>query len=95
MRRFVIERDLPGAGNFSPAQLRDIANTSCAVLRNMGPNIQWVCSYVSADRIFCVYLAEDERLLREHARRAGFPCTNISEVEHVIDPTAAAPECVA
>jgi hypothetical protein len=89
MQRYVIERDLPGAGKLSPAQLQDIAKTSNAVLRDMGAGIQWEHSYVTADRIYCVYLAENEQLIREHAKRGGFPCTTVNEVGQVIGPLTA------
>jgi hypothetical protein len=89
MPRYVIERDIPGAGDFSPADLRGIARKSCAVLVDMGPTIQWVQSYVTADRIYCVYIAPSEELVREHACRGGFPANRISRVESVIDPTTA------
>jgi hypothetical protein len=89
MRRYVIERDLPGAGNLTSGQLQHIAQTSNAVLREMGPAIQWEQSYVTGNRIYCVYRAESDELIREHAKRGGFPCTNVSEVEAVIDPLTA------
>jgi uncharacterized protein DUF4242 len=89
MNRYVIERDLPGAGTLSADQLRDVSRTSSAVLRDMGPGIQWIQSFVTADRIYCVYLAENEQLVREHAKRGGFPCTKVSEVLQVIDPVTA------
>ena len=89
LHRYVIERDLPGAGNLSENELRDISQMSNGVLREMWPGIEWVQSYVTADRIYCVYLAENEALVREHAARGGFPCTRISEVVQIIDPTTA------
>lgn len=89
MPRFLIERDLPGAGNLSAEDLRGISQTSCGVLREMGPEIQWVQSYVTGDKITCVYLAPDEESVREHARRGGFPATRVLEVRAVIDPTTA------
>ena len=89
MRRYVIERDLPGAGDLSESQLQDIAKTSNAALREMGPGIQWEHSYVTGDRIYCVYLAENEEMLREHARRGGFPCTEVNAVGEVIGPLTA------
>ena len=91
MHRYVIERDLPGAGALSADQLRDVSRTSCTVLSDMGKGIQWVHGYVTADRIYCVYLAENEQLVREHAKRGGFPATNIADVKHVIDPMTANP----
>lgn len=89
MKRYVIERDLPGAGKLTPAQLREVAETSCNVLRKAGPGIQWVQSFVTADRIYCHYLAENEEMVREHARQGGFPCNKVSEVVQVIDPMTA------
>ena len=85
--RYIIERDLPGIGSFTAEQLRDVSRTSSAVLRDMGPGIQWIHSHVTGDRLYCIYLAESEHLLREHAKRGGFPCTKITEVVHMIDPT--------
>ena len=89
MRRYVIERDLPGAGNLSAEQLQEIARTSNSALDDMGSGIQWEQSYVTADRIYCVYRAEDEQKVREHAKRGGFPCTKVSDVAPVIDPLTA------
>lgn len=89
MNRYVIQRDLPGIGSFSADQLRDVSRTSSAVLRDMGPGIQWIHSHVTADRLYCIYLAENERLIREHAKRGGFPCTQLTEVVHIIDPVTA------
>ena len=85
MRRFLIERELPGAGRLAADDLRGIAAKSCGVLQELGPMIQWVESYVTEDKITCVYLAKDEAILREHAARGGFPVTRISEVAAVID----------
>jgi hypothetical protein len=87
MPKFIIERDVPSAGTLSTDQLQAIAQTSCDVLRNMGPSIQWVESYVTDDRIYCVYIAENEELIREHARRGNFPANEVSQVRTVIDPT--------
>ena len=87
MPRYLIERPLPGAGDLTTDELRDIAQRSCDVLRELGPEIQWVQSFVSRDAITCVYIAPDERLLREHARRGGFPAERITEVVGTIDPT--------
>jgi len=87
MPKYVIERDLPGAGALSEAQLQGIAQKSCGVLRGMGPQIQWVHSYVTADKIYCVYIAPDEASVREHARQGGFPANRVSEVKAIIDPT--------
>ena len=89
MPRFVIERDLPGAGKLSPANLKGISQTSCGVLTAMGPQIQWIESFVTDDKIYCVYLAPDEAAVREHAKRGGFPATRVSQVRSRIDPTTA------
>ena len=89
MPKFVIEREIPGAGNFSPEQLKAISQTSCGVLRDLGPQIQWVQSYVTDDKIYCVYIAPDEALVREHARRGGFPANKVSQVRSRIDPVSA------
>lgn len=89
MHRYVIERDLPGAGDLSQAQLKNVATTSNAVLAELGSGIQWEQSYVTGDRIYCVYLAENEQILREHAKRGGFPATRISEVTNVLDALTA------
>jgi hypothetical protein len=95
MPRFLIERELPGAGNLSAEDLRAISITSCAVLRDLGPTIQWVQSYVTDDKIYCVYLAPNAELVREHARRGGFPADAVSEIRAGIDPTTAEPAPVA
>jgi len=87
--RYLIEREIPGAGDFSPADLRGISRKSCDVLLDMGPAIQWVQSYVTGDRIYCVYVAPNEELIREHARRGGFPANRISKIVTGIDPTTA------
>ncbi|MBV8799739.1 MAG: DUF4242 domain-containing protein [Alphaproteobacteria bacterium] len=87
MRKFIIERDIPAVGTFEREQLRGAAAQSNKVLRELGPDIQWVESYVAADKTFCVYLAKDEDLIREHARISGFPATKITEVSKMIDPT--------
>lgn len=87
MPKFVIEREIPGAGNLSPQQLQAISQKSCGVLRDMGPQIQWVQSYVTDDKIYCVYIAPDEETVRQHAQTGGFPANRISEVRAVIDPT--------
>jgi hypothetical protein len=89
MPKYVIERELPGAGNLSPEQLKSISQTSCGVLSNMGPQIQWINSYVTADKIYCVYIAPNEAMVREHASQGGFPANSVSEVMTVIDPTTA------
>jgi hypothetical protein len=87
--KFIIEREIPGAGQLSAAQLRDISQKSCSVLRNLGPQIQWVQSFVTGDKVYCVYIAPDEELVRRHAQQGGFPADRISKVEAVIDPTTA------
>jgi hypothetical protein len=87
MPKFVIEREIPGAGKLSAEQLRAISQKSCGVLRNMGPQIQWVESYVTDDKIYCVYIAPDEAAVREHAAEGGFPANRISQVRSRIDPT--------
>lgn len=89
MRRFVIERDMPGLGNLSPDQVRDASQASCEALRSLGTVIQWEHSYITGDRMYCVYLAENEQLVREHAKRGGFPATKVVEVKEIIDPLTA------
>jgi hypothetical protein len=89
MPQYLIERDLPGAGKLSPAELKAISQKSCGVLSQMGPQIQWVHSYVTGDKIYCVYRAPNEEMVREHARQGGFPANRVSEVKSVIDPTTA------
>ena len=89
LNRYVIERDLPGAGKLTPAQLKDVATKSCDVLRSMGPTIQWVESYVTGDKLYCVYRAQSEDAIRKHAEAGGFPANRISRVATVIDPTTA------
>jgi len=89
MPKFVIERDIPGAGKLTPQELRAISEKSCSVLNQLGPRIQWVQSFVTDDKIYCVYIAPDEATVREHAKRAGFPANPVSEVKSVIDPTTA------
>ena len=89
MPKFVIEREIPGAGKLTPDELRAISQKSCAVLQEMGPSIQWVQSYVANDKIYCVYIAPDEAAVREHARRGEFPANQVSEVMTVIDPVTA------
>jgi hypothetical protein len=89
MPKFLIEREIPGAGELSPAQLKGISQTSCGVLRAMGPGIQWVHSYVTDDKIYCVYIAPDEETIREHARQGGFPANTITPIHAVIDPATA------
>ena len=89
MPKYLIEREIPGAGALSPQDLKSISQTSCGVLRELGPAIQWVHSYVTGDKVYCVYIAPDEALVREHAQRGGFPANRISEIKSVIDPTTA------
>jgi hypothetical protein len=89
MKRYVIERNVPGAGQLSSEQVRAVAQKSCGVLRELGTDIQWVESYVTDDKLYCVYLAPDEELIREHARRGGFPADRISSVKRVISPLTA------
>jgi hypothetical protein len=89
MPKYVIEREIPDAGKLSREQLQAISQKSCSVLRNLGPQIQWVESYVMDDKIYCVYIAPSEELIREHARQGGFPANRISEVRTIIDPTTA------
>jgi len=88
MPKFVIERDIPGAGKLTPQELQAISQKSCGVLNEMGPRIQWVHSYVTDDRIYCVYVAPDEATVREHARQGGFPANRVSAVRAMIDPTS-------
>jgi len=87
MPKYVIERDLPGAGKLSADQLQGISEKSCGVLQQLGPQVQWVQSYVTDDKIYCVYIAPNPDVIREHATRGGFPANRISEVRNVIDPT--------
>jgi hypothetical protein len=89
MPKYVIERELPGAGKLSREQLQSISQKSCSVLRNLGPQIQWVQSYVTDDKIYCVYVAPSEEIIRQHAQQGGFPANRISAVRMVIDPTTA------
>ena len=89
MKTYVIERNIPGAGQFTAEKLKDISKTSGSVLKDMGPGIQWLQSYVTDNKIFCVYKAENEALLREHAQKGGFPVTAIYEVSSVISPATA------
>ena len=87
MPKFVIEREIPNAGKLSPQDLKTISQKSCGVLSKLGPQIQWVQSYVTNDKIYCVYIAPNEQMVREHARQGGFPADSVSEVATVIDPT--------
>jgi len=89
MPKFVIERDMPGVGNLSPQQLHEAAQTSCNVLMNMGPQIQWIHSYVTDNKIYCIYQAPDEAAVKQHAEQSGFPASKISRVKAIIDPATA------
>jgi hypothetical protein len=89
MPKFVIERDIPGAGKMTPNELKSVSKKSCGVLSSLGPSIQWLHSYVTADKIYCVYHATDEGLVRRHAELGGFPANKISRVAGIIDPTSA------
>ena len=89
MRKFIIERELPAIGSAERQALREAAQKSNATIKELGPDIQWVESYVAADNTFCVYLAQNEEIIREHARRSGFPANKITEVRRIIDPTTA------
>ncbi len=86
---YVIEREIPDAGKLTPDELKGIAQKSCAVIRGIGPQIQWIHSYVTGQKVYCVYLAPDEETIREHARRGGFPANKISEVKTIISPQTA------
>src|SRR3989442_15606963 len=89
MPKYVIEREIPGAGNMSSQELQSVSQKSCSVLRNMGPKIQWLHSYVTGDKIYCIYIAPNEEMIREHASQGGFPANRVSEIKSVIDPTTA------
>lgn len=89
MPKYVIERDIPGAGKLSAAELKAISQKSCGVLSEMGPQIQWLQSYVTGDKVYCVYIAPNEKAVREHAERGGFPANRVSAVTTIIDPTTA------
>ncbi len=89
MPKYVIEREIPGAGKMTAEQLKGISQTSCGELRKMGPQIQWVHSYVTTDKIYCVYNAPNEEMVREHAKQGGFPANSVSSVSTIIDPTTA------
>ena len=89
MKTYLIEREIPGAGAFTAAQLKSISQTSCTVLTEMGPKIQWIQSYVAGDKIYCIYKAENEDLIREHAKKGGFPANRITEVANIISPETA------
>ena len=89
MPKYLIEREIPGAGKLSPAELQGISQKSCGVLGKMGPQIQWLQSYVTGDKIYCVYIAPNEAAVREHASKGGFPANRVSQITTIIDPTTA------
>ncbi|MCQ8129482.1 DUF4242 domain-containing protein [Methylomonas rivi] len=87
MPKYIIERDIPGAGKLTPTELQGIAQKSCCILRDMGPQIQWLHSYVTGDKVYCIYIADSEQAIREHASQGGFPANRIEEIKTIIDPT--------
>jgi len=89
MPKFVIEREIPGAGKLSPMELQEISQKSCGVLRELGPQVQWLQSYVTDDKVYCVYIAPDAQAVRRHAEMGGFPANSVAEIRSVIDPTTA------
>ena len=89
MPKFVIEREVPGAGSLTDAQLRELSQKSVSVLMELGPQIQWLHSYVTGDKVYCVYLAADEATIQEHARRVGIPANRVSAVRRLLDPSSA------
>ena len=89
MPKYVIEREIPGAGKLTAAQLQSISQKSCGVLQKLGPQIQWLESYVTDDKVYCVYIAPNEAMVREHAKQGGFPANRISQIRRMIDPTTA------
>jgi len=89
MPKYVIEREIPDAGNLSQDQIQAISQKSCGVLKNLGPQVQWLESFVTQDKIYCVYIAPNEAMVREHAKQGGFPANRVSEVKRMIDPTSA------
>jgi cell division inhibitor SulA len=89
MPKYVIEREIPNAGSLTQDQILGISQKSCSVLKNLGPQIQWLESYVTQDKIYCVYIAPNEAMVREHAKQGGFPANRVSEVKRIIDPTSA------
>jgi hypothetical protein len=91
MPKFVIERDMPGAGKLSPEQLQTISQKSCSILRDMGPQVQWVQSFVTDDKVYCIYIAPDEAEIRRHAQLGGFPASRVSRVRAMVDPATAEP----
>ena len=89
MPNYVIEREIPGASNMTEEQVKEVALKSLGVLKDLGPQIQWLHSYVTGDKIYCIYIAQNEAMVRAHAQRGGFPANRISEIKQVIDPTTA------
>ncbi|MEH6625928.1 MAG: DUF4242 domain-containing protein [Motiliproteus sp.] len=89
MPKYLIEREIPGAGKLTAEELRGISQTSCGVLENLGPKIQWLHSYVTGDKVYCVYIAPNEEKVREHASQGGFPANSVAEISTIIDPTTA------
>jgi len=89
MPKYLIEREIPGAGDMSPQELQAVSQKSCSVLQNLGPQIQWLHSYVTENKVYCVYIAPNEEMVREHAQQGGFPANRISEIRSMIDPTTA------
>ncbi len=89
MPKFVIEREIPGVGSFTPEQFQAVSQKSCSVLKNLGPQIQWVQSFVTDNKIYCVYIAPNEEMVREHASQGGFPANSVAQVRRIIDPTTA------
>jgi hypothetical protein len=89
MPKYVIERDIQGAGKLKPQELQAVSQKSCGVLRNLGPSVQWLHSYVTDDKIYCVYIAPNEDMVRRHAAEGGFPANRVSEIRTTIDPTTA------
>lgn len=89
MPKYIIERELPGAGSLSPEEIQGISQKSCEVLNNLGPQIQWMQSYVTNDKIYCVYVAPNKEMIKHHAKQGGFPANSIEEVQQMIDPTSA------
>jgi hypothetical protein len=87
MPKYIIERDIPGAGQLTQADLQGISQKSCGVLRDMGPRIQWLQSYVTGDKVYCIYIADSEQAIREHAEQGGFPANRIEQITTIIDPT--------
>ncbi|HKG06634.1 MAG TPA: DUF4242 domain-containing protein [Pedobacter sp.] len=89
MPKYIIEREIPGLGKFTAEQLKEASKTSCNVLNNLGPQIQWVHSYVTADKMYCIYNAPNAEIIREHAKQGGFPANSVSNISSIIDPTTA------